>query len=446
MGRGNRLLVLGLVLVLGLAVLGPASAHEFRTSIQPRITNDDFADAWAIGILSSGITGHTNDDATLEPGEPHSCAGREIGHTAWYTVTVTQPSQVTVSTAGADFDTVLAVYTGSAVGSLTLVSCNDDSGGGYASQVVFSAFPAVTYYVQVGGYQAETGLFPVSVTRTPTGPPAPQNDYFVHAQMVGLYPTWTQSTVNATTEPGEPLDCFEGGWTYAMGATVWYWLTVTSPTLVTVDTFGSDFDTSLAVYTGATVGSLNRLVCNEDTGGYQSLVQFAALPGTTYRIQVGGFDGAASLPGVGDLRLNFTREAMPLCFGRTATRTGTSGPDVINGTAGDDVIVGLGGNDLINGLGGNDRICGNAGRDQIQAGVGNDRVAGGTGRDVISGGDGADVLKGGAGADQVNGDGGNDKLVGQAGNDTLNGGAGADTVTGGPGTDTCSGETLATCE
>jgi Ca2+-binding RTX toxin-like protein len=450
MGRGNRWLVLGIVLVLGLALLGPASAQEARTLIQPRITNDDFADAWAIGILSSGVTGHTNDDATLEPGEPDDCAGREIGHTAWYTVTVTQPSQVTLSTAGANFDTVLAVYTGSAVGSLSLVSCNDDAGGGYASQVVFPAVPAVVYYVQVGGYQAATGLFPVSVTRTPTGPPAPQNDYFVNAQAAGVAPTWQQGTWNATTEPGEPLSCNDGGWVTSMGATVWYTLTVAAPTLVTVDTFGSDFDTILSIYTGGAVGSLTRVVCDDDTDNLQSIrqsqVQFGATPGTTYRIQVGGYDGTATPPFTGNLKLHITRGAWPSCLGGSATIVGTSAEETINGTPGADVIVALGGKDTINGQAGDDRICGNQGWDTVYGGPGNDRVQGGAGNDTIWGGEGNDNLRGGPAADTLRGEAGDDRLLGQGRNDLLYGGPGTDTVRGGGGTDYCEGETLFTCE
>ncbi len=73
------------------------------------------------------------------------------------------------------------------------------------------------------------------------------------------------------------------------------------------------------------------------------------------------------------------------CFGRTPTRIGTSGTDVIRGTKARDVIVGLAGADRIRGGGGADLICG---------GTGGDRLLGGRGRDVLAGGHGDDRLVG----------------------------------------------------
>lgn len=70
--------------------------------------------------------------------------------------------------------------------------------------------------------------------------------------------TWSQSTVGATLESGEPQLCG------SIGATVWFRFTVPSSGLVTVDTFGSNYDTVLAAYP---VGSNTALVCNDDSGG-----------------------------------------------------------------------------------------------------------------------------------------------------------------------------------
>ena len=62
--------------------------------------------------------------------------------------------------------------------------------------------------------------------------------------------------------------------------------------------------------------------------------------------------------------------AATLCFGRTATISGTGADDVLRGTAGDDVIVGGAGNDRIDGAGGNDVLCGGDGEDALLAGAG----------------------------------------------------------------------------
>jgi subtilisin-like proprotein convertase family protein len=80
-----------------------------------------------------------------------------------------------------------------------------------------------------------------------------------------------------------------------MGSTAWYNWTAPSSSPVNIDTFGSDFDTVLAIYTGNSVGALTLLACNDDYIGPSrpSLIRFTPSAGTTYRIQVGGYLGAA---------------------------------------------------------------------------------------------------------------------------------------------------------
>lgn len=122
----------------------------------------------------------------------------------------------------------------------------------------------------------------------------------------------------------------------------------------------------------------------------------------------------------GPLELVLTPGTTSECFGRTATITGTPGPDSLSGTSGDDIIDGLGGNDTIDGLDGNDIICG---------GTGNDTIHGNPGDEKISGGDGNDTIHGNAGSDLIFGDNGDDNLDGNADTNAGHGGAGSDTCT-----------------
>jgi len=62
---------------------------------------------------------------------------------------------------------------------------------------------------------------------------------------------------------------------------------------LTIDTFGSDFDTLLAVYTGASVSALSSVASNDDSGGLTSSVTFSVDVGTNYLIAVDGFDAAS---------------------------------------------------------------------------------------------------------------------------------------------------------
>ncbi|HLH25960.1 MAG TPA: FecR family protein [Chloroflexota bacterium] len=283
----------------------------------PPPPNDAFANAQAVTTLPSNFGPVDTTTASLEPGEPTApilCAV-PIGNTVWYTFTPATTVPVSIDTFGSNFDTVLAVYannTGAPPASLlssffnqpNQVACNDDANGTPQSRVTFLATGGKTYYVQVGGFNGAFGTLQVHFQ--PATPPP--NDNFANAQAAAPG-QFTASTVAATTEPGEPLvvdaACAPttGG---TLGATVWYTYTTPIPAQVTIDTFGSDFDTVLAVYTGNALGSLSRVACNDDAQGTQSQLTFAATPGTTYRVQVGGFGGA-----VGNLVVNFSQSPGP---------------------------------------------------------------------------------------------------------------------------------------
>jgi len=117
----------------------------------------NFADNFgARGIMigfTNFVTGN-NAAYTRESGEPDH-AGRKGAHSAWLTWTAPDNGSCVMDTLGSSFDTVLAVYTGSIVSNLMLVTANDDSdSGGLQSRVVFNAVAGVTYQIVVDGYAA----------------------------------------------------------------------------------------------------------------------------------------------------------------------------------------------------------------------------------------------------------------------------------------------------
>jgi hypothetical protein len=75
---------------------------------------------------------------------------------------------VTIDTAGSEYDTVLAVYTGTTLGALTATSANDDAAGRTTSLVSFTAQAGTTYHFAVGGKGAASGLTLVSLTQQPS--------------------------------------------------------------------------------------------------------------------------------------------------------------------------------------------------------------------------------------------------------------------------------------
>jgi M6 family metalloprotease-like protein len=115
-------------------------------------------DAFPGTSVSTGQHVALNYGATTEAGEPttFNCDGANVtlGKTAWYTYTPTVTSQVTLSTAGSNFDTIMRVYSGGAVGALTPVACNDDivNNANLMSQVQFAAQAGTPYRIQIGGY------------------------------------------------------------------------------------------------------------------------------------------------------------------------------------------------------------------------------------------------------------------------------------------------------
>lgn len=119
-------------------------------------------------------------------------------------------------------------------------------------------------------------------------PVRPPNDNFVNATVLqNNSGTLNGSSVSATREAGEPSHAgFTGD------KSVWYsWLSPINGQM-TIDTIGSNYDTTLAVYTGNAVNQLVHIASNDDIVNGQnkaSRVQFNITAGTTYRIAVDGW-------------------------------------------------------------------------------------------------------------------------------------------------------------
>lgn len=129
--------------------------------------------------------------------------------------------------------------------------------------------------------------FAVLVFAAPAAAAAPLNDAFSQAvELTGTAGNVHGSTLDATKEPGEPDHAGNAG-----GRSVWYRWTAPSDGLATFETCGSDFDTLLAVYTGATVASLHQVGANDDACGSGSRVVFPAAAGATYQLAVDGWGG-----------------------------------------------------------------------------------------------------------------------------------------------------------
>jgi hypothetical protein len=132
--------------------------------------NDNFSNAQIV-TTSLGTALGQNINATKETGEPDH-AGNSGGASVWYRWTAPATSPVTFATTGSNFDTLLAAYTGSSVGSLTPVASNDDFNGSLQSAITFNASSGVTYYIAVDGFFGATGNIVLGWSSIPPAPTA----------------------------------------------------------------------------------------------------------------------------------------------------------------------------------------------------------------------------------------------------------------------------------
>lgn len=254
--------------------------------------NDDFADALVISGASVGRGSDSNLAATKETGEPDH-AGNPGGSSVWYRWAAPGAGTVTISTYGSDFDTLLAVYTGSSVSGLTPVASNDDDPvyGCCSSSVTFATSPSTVYRIAVDGLGGAQGTIVFALDYTGTVLP-PANDNFADATVVSGTDILQgpDTTLAATKETGEPDHAGNTG-----GASIWYAWTAPGDGAVAVDTAGSNFNTLLGIYTGTSVDALTPVAANDDdpvNGGGASALEFTATGGATYAIAIDGKDGA----------------------------------------------------------------------------------------------------------------------------------------------------------
>ncbi len=143
----------------------------------------------------------------------------------------------------------------------------------------------------------------------------PANDDFANAQSFSFNTSSDQtdsfsvSTVQATLETGE--DDSPGGCD-VIGKTVWYHFKLSGMSgTMTLNTTGSNFDTTMAIYRGTNLATLALMQCNEDQStSFTSRVSITAFSGLDYYVQVGGEAGAS-----GNLKLNFDFSSRTQCTG-----------------------------------------------------------------------------------------------------------------------------------
>jgi plastocyanin len=124
--------------------------------------------------MSPGTVYTVNTDGATSIGDPDPPPCSTISKGVWYSFTPATSGRITISTCDSDFDTVLAVYTGSC-GSLSAVAggCDDDNGPAcpsYRASVTFFGAKGTTYRIFAGGFGDASGN--LRIVATNSGPPA----------------------------------------------------------------------------------------------------------------------------------------------------------------------------------------------------------------------------------------------------------------------------------
>jgi hypothetical protein len=172
--------------------------------------NDNFASAWPI-TATPYSTNTSNAGATRETGEPYHY-GSTNGHSVWWTWTAPTSGPMQVNTTNGSIRTGVAIYTGSSVSALTLVSA---ARGNHI--VDFVAVAGTTHQIAADSLDAGvTGNFTLRLTGSD---PSPANDAFASATAIpgNSYNLSFASNAGATKEPGEPAHAGDPG-----GKSLWW--------------------------------------------------------------------------------------------------------------------------------------------------------------------------------------------------------------------------------
>lgn len=119
--------------------------------------NDFFANFLTLAGSSGTVAGR-NTTARREAGEPGFPGGNGT-NSVWFCGQVPLGGLLRFDTEGSNFDTLLAVYTGSRITNLVLVASDNDSGTNKTSRLYFQAEAGTNYWVVVDGVNGQSGFY-----------------------------------------------------------------------------------------------------------------------------------------------------------------------------------------------------------------------------------------------------------------------------------------------
>lgn len=159
-----------LLLIVLAALMAALVIQTHTVAAAPAPPNDNFAYPQVL-VLNTSVKTRNVDLATTEASEP-VCGGAGA-HSVWYRIVPPFNMTIALSTAGSYVeqgffvDTVMCVYTGATLGTLTQVAASDDYSMYYAEIPQLAVAAGATYYVKVAQFSG-SGEFPGAYYRMTT--------------------------------------------------------------------------------------------------------------------------------------------------------------------------------------------------------------------------------------------------------------------------------------
>ncbi len=265
----------------------------------PIPANDDFANPTVIPTtLPITISGEDNRGASAESGEPvhgNFISFNELTSSLWYSYTPTVTSFVTITvTPENDFaDNIIAIYTGTSLANLELVTERDSVFEG-EEETTTVLLTAGTQYLIATEAVAEfdtfssSGKYDITFTNAVS---VPSNNDIANAENLGSSSTaqTTGTTVGADTESTDPADTTSSG--NITSQTVWYtWTPSTAGDYnIITESFGfSPYTVSAMTGSPANLSVIAASAARAGRGG--TGITITATANTTYYISFDGYD------------------------------------------------------------------------------------------------------------------------------------------------------------
>ena len=262
-------------------------------------TNDLFVNRSLLEGTNLTING-TLTGAGSELGEPLHAIFSPPQKTAWWKWQAPVDGTLSLQAIGNGFTCIPKVYAGFTVDDLVAIEVKSSSASN--QELSLEVKKGVEYAIVASSYGGQEGSITLSLSLSSTEDVSrPANDNFSNAQeLTGTIVSARGSNFLSTGQRGEPVH----GESSTTNSVWWTWTPDNSgPTVISTD--GSGFDTTLGVYRGNTLSTLETIGVNDDNGNARtSEVQFQALAGNHYHIAVDGFEHS-----VGEISLTLNQSS-----------------------------------------------------------------------------------------------------------------------------------------